>query len=193
MRVQAAETSIGMLGRVQLGDGQEWIRFARHCREIILSWCRWKKISTPDAEDLVQDSLVVVVSRIESFRRTGTGSLRAWLRAIAWRCRCDAIDKAEDMDRLKTLAARYREASEDIALLEQEFERLHEIDCLERCMAIVKRQVPPTIWRAFQLQFLEEQSGISTARQLGITADRAHAAKSRVVRLIRAEMKKLTF
>lgn len=193
MQIHGTETSIGMLGRVQLGDGQEWHRFARHCREIILSWCRWKKIPTPDAEDLVQDSLVVVVSRIESFRRTGTGSLRAWLRAIAWRCRCDAIDKAEDLDRLRTLATRYKESTEDIAILEREFERLHEIDCLERCMATVKKQVPSQVWLAFQMQFLEEQSGIATARELGITADRAHAAKSRVLRLIRSEMKKLTF
>lgn len=192
MRTEETETSIGMLNRVQLGDGQEWIRFARRCREIILSWCRWKKISAPDAEDLVQDSLIVVVARIELFRRTGTGSLRSWLRAIAWRCRCDAIDKSEDLERLRKLAPWYREATEDIAVLEEEFERLHEIDCLERCMAVVKHQVAPTTWQAFQLQFLEEKSGVSAARELGITVDRAHAAKTRVLRLIRMEMRKLT-
>ena len=185
------ETSVGMLGRVQCGDGRAWSDFSRLCQQTILSWCRWKNISASDADDLVQDSLVVVIAKIGDFRRTGKGSLRAWLRAIAWRCRSDAVGKVQNVVDLRLLRDRFREASDDIDLLEQEFEKLQQLSHLERCMAIARSRVEPTTWLAFQMQTLEERTGAEVASALGISVDAVHSAKARVLRLIGVEMRRM--
>ncbi len=188
---EANETSVGMLGRVQCGDGRAWSDFSRLCQQTILSWCRWKNIAASDADDLVQDSLVVVIAKIGDFRRTGKGSLRAWLRAIAWRCRSNAVGKSADIVDLRFLRDKFREATEDIELLEQEFERLQQLSHLERCMAVVRSRVEQTTWLAFQMQALEERGGAEVASSLGISVDAVHSAKARVLRLIGVEMRRM--
>lgn len=192
MTLANEETSVGMLARVVSGDSDAWERFAHHCGRVILSWCRRRNFSQVDADDVVQESMLVVLVRIHEFRRLGSGSLRAWLRAIAWRCRCDEVSKSKGHLRLLELQARYRQATSDIELLEQQFDRLHEIDCLERCLAAVRERVQPATWLAFQKHALEKKSGPAASKELGVSLESIYAAKHRVLRLLGLEWKRLT-
>ncbi|MFN9288068.1 MAG: RNA polymerase sigma factor, partial [Planctomyces sp.] len=131
------DTSAGLIGRVQAGDGASWQAFCDRCQGVLADWCRWNRLREPDAEDVSQEAMLVVVSKIAGFRHSGRGSLRAWLRAIAWRCWCEAISRADRGD-VADLAARYRRASDEIAELEREYERLTQVDLLERAMAVVR-------------------------------------------------------
>lgn len=192
MAVVRCETSVGMLGRVQSGDGDAWNQFAQHCQQVILSWCRWRRVPQSEVDDIMQDSLVVVLTKIHAFRRNGRGSLRAWLYAIAWRCRCDALGKAESYSRLREVREKYREATNEIDALELEFERLQQVDLLERCMAIVRGRVQQKTWEAFRLHALERVSGADVAAALDLSVDKVHTAKARVQRMIQVEMRRLT-
>lgn len=192
MAVVRSETSVEMLGRVQSGDSHAWNQVAEHCQQIILSWCRWRRVPISEVDDITQDSLVIVLAKIRDFRRKGRGSLRAWLYAIAWRCRCDAIGKAESFARLREVREKYQEATNDIAALEEEFERLRKIDLLDRCMSIVRSRVQQKTWDAFRLYALERVSGAEVAAMLDISVERVHAAKARVQRLIQVEMRRIT-
>ena len=192
MNVVNEETSVGMLARVVSGDANAWERFAQHCSRVILSWCRKRSFSPVDTDDVVQESMLVVLVRIHEFRRLGRGSLRAWLRAIAWRCRCDEIAKSKGQLRLQELQSRYQEATSDIEMLEQEFERLHHMDCLERCLAAVRERVQPATWLAFQKHALEKKSGPEAAAELGVSLESIYAAKHRVLRLVGIEWRRIT-
>lgn len=192
MAVVRSETSVGMLGRVQSGDSHAWNQVAQHCQQIILSWCRWRRVPVSEVDDITQDSLVIVLAKIRDFRRKGRGSLRAWLYAIAWRCRCDAIGKAESFARLREVREKYQEATNDIAALEEEFERLRKIDLLDRCMSIVRSRVQQKTWDAFRLHALERVSGADVAAELELSVEKVHAAKARVQRLIQVEMRRIT-
>jgi len=184
------DTSAGLIGRVQAGDGASWQAFCDRCQGVLADWCRWSRLREPDAEDVSQEAMLVVVSKIAGFRHSGRGSLRAWLRAIAWRCWCEAISRADRGD-VADLAARYRRASDEIAELEREYERLTQVDLLERAMAVVRGRVQPRTWDAFWRSAMEGGSGADVGAVLGMSADCVHAARSRVQRLISVEVRRL--
>ncbi len=186
------DTSVGMLLQVLNGDRGAWERFAAHCQRVILSWCRSKMLSDADLDDIVQESMLVVLTKVYEFRRTGTGSLRAWLRAIAWRCRCEAIAKSRSLERLKETQNFYRGATADIEQLEKQFDRLYEMELLERCLTAVRQRVQAVTWNAFQQHALNKLPGMQVAEELGISVQSVYAAKWRVLRLLRMEWRKIT-
>jgi RNA polymerase sigma-70 factor (ECF subfamily) len=183
------DTSLGVLGRVQAGDDRAWTEFATRAATILRHWARWKRLQIADAEDLTHDALLVVFSKIQGFKHSGRGSFRAWLRAIAWRCLCEAHSEKEDLARPE-LAERYREAEDQIAELDEEFDRLQQLDLLNSCMKTVQRRVQTQTWNAFRLVALEGLSGPAAAGQLGMQLDAVHAAKARVQRLISTEIRR---
>jgi RNA polymerase sigma factor (sigma-70 family) len=178
-----------MLRRVQSGDDQAWAEFATRAASILRHWARWKRLQVADAEDLTHDALLVVISKIQSFKHSGRGSFRAWLRAIAWRCLCEAHSEKEDLSRPE-LTERYRRAEDQIAELEEEFDRLQQLDLLKSCMLAVQHRVQAQTWDAFRLLTLEGLSGPATATQLSMQLDAVHAAKARVQKLISAEIRR---
>lgn len=183
------DTSLGMLGRVQAGDDHAWTEFATRAASIVRHWARWKRLQVADAEDLTHDALLVVFSKIQNFKHSGRGSFRAWLRAIAWRCLCEAHSEKEDLARPE-LAERYREAEDQIAELDEEFDRLQQLDVLKSCMVTVQRRVQAQTWDAFRLVAIEGLSGPAAASQLSMQLDAVHAARGRVQKLIAIEMRR---
>lgn len=189
MKTSQLDTSLGVLGRVQAGDDRAWTEFATRAATILRHWARWKRLQIADAEDLTHDALLVVFSKIQGFKHSGRGSFRAWLRAIAWRCLCEAHSEKEDLARPE-LAERYREAEDQIAELDEEFDRLQQLDLLNSCMMTVQRRVQTQTWNAFRLVALEGLSGPAAAGQLSMQLDAVHAAKARVQRLISTEIRR---
>lgn len=184
------DTSAGMIRRIQSGDGASWRQFHERCHAVISDWCRWNRVSEADAEDVLQETLLVVVSKIAGFRHLGPGSLRAWLRAIAWRCWCEALARTERTDAAE-LAIRYQQATDEIAALEAEYERLRQVDILERAMATVRQRVEAHTWQAFWSTAMDGLSGQDAGDALGMTADCVHSARARVQRLISREVRRI--
>lgn len=189
MANQLSDTSTGMIRRVQLGEGEAWSGFADRVRSVVTEWCRWHSIQTADADDLVQETMLVVMARVRSFHHAGRGSLRAWLRAIAWRCWCRAVANA-DQGRLDSLRVVLQKSTDDIARLEEEYERLFHLDSLHKAMAIAQEKVSAKTWQAFTMTALQEVSGSKAAEALGMTADAVYSCRARVQRLIAIELRR---
>jgi RNA polymerase sigma-70 factor (ECF subfamily) len=178
-----------MLARVQAGGTHAWAEFSERCRSVVTDWCRWHDLQCADTDDVVQETLLVVIHKIRSFDRAGKGSLRTWPRGIAWRCWCRAMAKA-DRATSESLRSLLRSSYDDIAKLEAEYERLAQMETLQKGMAVVKRRVTPNTWQAFCLTALHDQSGAQAAEILGMTADAVHSSRARVQRLISAELRR---
>ena len=191
MSEHRSDTSTGMIRRVQAGDAEAWNNFAERCRQVVGDWCRWHNIQNADVDDLVQETMLVVMARMPEFRHAGRGSLRGWLRGIAWRCWCRAIANA-DQSRLYELRERLRKSANDIAELEAAYEQLFELDCLQKAMAIVQSRVSSTTWQAFQLTALEGLAGNDVSERLGITQDAVYSSRARVQRFITIELRRQT-
>jgi RNA polymerase sigma-70 factor (ECF subfamily) len=179
-----------LLGRIQSGERDAWHDFSQRCNEVVLNWCRWNHVQGADAEDLVQNSMVVVLQKIGGFRHNGRGSFRAWLKAIAWRCWCDAIVRS-DQARLRHLRKQFQSASDDIEALETEYERLREMDIMAQAMTLVQQRVRPSTWMAFCRTALENRSGVDVAAELNLPVYSVHSARMRVQQLLAAEVRRI--
>jgi RNA polymerase sigma factor (sigma-70 family) len=183
------DTSTGMINRVQAGDHQAWSQFANRCAVILEQWGLWKGLQPADAEDLSQDALLVVLSKINAFRHTGRGSLRAWLRAIAWRCLCQVRGRnAPQSD--PELLEMYLRSEEQIMQLEEDFDRLQQMQLLSDAMQLIKQRVRDRTWEAFRLTAIEHLPGPEAAQQLQMHVDAVYAAKLRVQRLVSTEIRR---
>ncbi|MGV2340884.1 MAG UNVERIFIED_CONTAM: RNA polymerase sigma factor [Planctomycetaceae bacterium] len=189
VKIHRFDTSLGMLDRVRSGDDRAWSDFARKAAAILSQWARWKRLQAADADDLTHEALLVVISKIHSFKHSGRGSFRAWLRAIAWRCLCEAQNDKENLARPE-LAERYLRTEDQITDLEEEFDRIQQMELLRSCMLAVQRRVRTQTWEAFQLIAIEGLTGPAAAQQLNMQLDAVHAAKARIQKLLSAEIRR---
>lgn len=183
------DTSLGMLNRVRSGDEQAWIDFSNRCAHILQNWARWNGLQLADAEDLTHEAMLVVLAKIRTFRHAGRGSLRAWLRAIAWRCHRNSLARSEDITRPEIIE-KYRRLEYQIADLEEQFDQLQELDLLRECMQVVQQRVRPQSWEAFRLLAVEGIPGPAAAAQLHMQTEAVHAARNRVQKLLSAEIRR---
>jgi len=184
------DTPVSLLDRVRRGDQVAWNEFSVQCSTMLRQWCLKWGLQTADADDLIQDTLLIVYVRIAEFRRRGAGSFRSWIRTIAWRCWCDVVARVERSMRAE-VAVRFRESMEARCSLEEEFQKLFENQILQQAMQIVKRRVNASTWEAFRLTALENVGGEMAAEISGLQINAVYAARYRVQRLITAEMQQL--
>lgn len=183
------DTSLGLLERVRSGNDQAWVEFSNHCAGILQQWAKWNGLQLADADDLTHEALLVVLLKFRNFRHVGRGSLRAWLRAIAWRCHRDLLDSADDVTRPEILQ-KYQQTNFQITDLEDQFDQLQQLDLLRDCMQVVQRRVNPQSWEAFRLLAVEGISGPAAAAQLSMQTEAVYAAKTRVQKLISVEIRR---
>lgn len=183
------DTSTGMLRRVQAGDDKAWTQFANRCALTLEQWAQWQGLQLADAQDLSQNALLVVLSKINEFRRTGRGSLRAWLRAIAWRCLWSARGKSfPQLD--PGLIEHYLKSEEQISQLEEHFDRLQQLQVLQEAMQSVRERVSDRTWEAFRLTAIDDTPGSEVSSVLGMSIDAVYSARLRVQRLISSEIRR---
>lgn len=183
------ETSLSLLERVRRGDEAAWTEFSVQCVSLLRHWCTRWGMQHADVDDLIQDTLLIVLGRVGEFRRRGTGSFRSWIRTIAWRCWCDAVHRAERSMRPEVLA-RLKESLLARQALEQEFDLLLEAQMLEHAMTVVRQRVHGSTWDAFRLMALDNLTGEVAAERTGLKLNAVHAARYRVQRLISKEIRR---
>ena len=74
-----------------------------------------------------------------------------------------------------------------IERLEEEFDR----ELADEAMARVQVRVAPHTWEAFRLTAIEDLAGAEAATRLNMTVAMVFIAKSRVQKMIRAEIERL--
>jgi RNA polymerase sigma factor (sigma-70 family) len=187
---RVSDTSVGLLGRVQQGDTEAWRDFAARCCDSIQDWCRWRHMHSLEADDIVQNSMLVVLKKIGGFTHSGRGSLRAWLRAIAWRCWSDAIARAS-RSQAEELNGQYELAIDEIALLDERYEQLRRMDLVKRAMVLVRQRVRNSTWEMFYRTAIGNESGIKVAAEMQVPLYILYASRSRVQRLLQREVRML--
>jgi RNA polymerase sigma-70 factor (ECF subfamily) len=185
------DTPVSLLDRVKHGDMFAWAEFSERCLSVLRVWSlRWG-LQPADADDLIQNTLIIVLTRIRTFRHRGTGSFRSWIRMIAWHCFCDALALSKKTPPSETMD-RIRDTPEARQTLEEEFDRIFELQLLEDAMRRVQGRVQQSTWEAFQLTAIQGLAARDASEQTGLTPDAVYAARARVQRLIAIELKLLS-
>lgn len=189
-------TSASLLGRLRrdVVDAADWAEFVRRYAPLILRWCRRWGLQEADAQDIAQDVLVRLASRMRSFEYDPSRSFRAYVKILAHYTWCDLIESRQRpgaggtgdtavLDRLNAIEAR-----EDLqARLADAFDK----ELLEEASEKVRRRVEPRTWEAFHLTAVEGLSGAEASARTGMEVAAVFKAKSKVRKMLREEVRNL--
>jgi RNA polymerase sigma-70 factor (ECF subfamily) len=188
-------TRVSLLDRLrqQPTDQQAWEVFVQRYSPTIYGWCRRWNLQEADAQDVTQNVLTILAVRMKTFTYDPQQRFRAWLHTVtrhAWSAFVEGCQRAprsgderEAAHLLESVPAR-----EDLVRrLEERFDQ----ELLELAMEQVRLRVEAHTWEAFRLTALERQTAAEVAGQLGMKVATVYVARSKVQKMIRAELGKL--
>ena len=176
---------------------ESWPIFVEKYGRMMYRWSlRWGA-NPADAEEIVQETLVLIYQKIGSFKTYGTGTFRVWLKKVAYRCwlgmirarkvagdgRPDPAQLSHTLWQMATAGARHD--------LMAEFDRLAHQEIMDLASFRTQNRVTAQSWQCFQLTYVEHLSGQEAARRLGLTKNAVFVAVCRVRKTLREEILRL--
>jgi len=181
-------TRDSLLQRVRdFDDAGGWAEFDKLYRPLLLRYARRRGLGAEEAEEIAQQCLEVIVSRIQTFERRA--SFRGWLHRIV------------DNKVKQHLSRRGRELQPPSAVLknqadsaptpeelwEQQWNRTH----LLYCLVSLRADFAAHTLQAFELYVLQGVRARDAAEMLGMTPNQVYIAKCRVMRRLKERSKTL--
>ena len=187
-------TPVSLLDRLQRQpDAQSWERLVLLYEPFIRRWLRDPALG-PDADDLLQEVLAVLVRDLPAFRRQRSGSFRAWLRTVTvnkvnewWRKRPARQPAAGGTD----AALRLQQLEDPASGLSRLWDEEHDRYVARRLLELLEPEFSPATWRAFRSQVIDGRPASATAAEVGLSVNAVLIAKSRVLTRLRQEIEGL--
>jgi RNA polymerase sigma factor (sigma-70 family) len=187
-------TSATLLNRVRSPlDQAAWNEFVERYGRRIYGWCRQWGLQEADAEDVTQDVLLRLASKMRGFAYDPSRSFRGWLRTLTHHAWSDFLldhkrPGAGSGDSQVMQALEQVEARDDLTRrLDEEFTQA----LLDEASARVRLRVQHHTWEAFRLTALESKSGAEAAALLGMRVATVFVARSKVQKMLQDEVRKL--
>lgn len=177
---------------------RSWPVFVDKYGPILHRWCRRWGASPSDADDVVQECLIVVFRKLDTYRNNPRSNFRSWLKTVAFRIWLQVIEVSErklrdsaesdamrlvEWDRFRT-----HEARNDLAA---NFDAVADQEILEMACSRVRSMVEPDTWRCFELLKVEGVSGQEVADRLNIKVGSVFTNACRVRKLLKQEVDRL--
>ncbi len=185
-----ADTSLSLLEQLRLNpDEASWQRLVDMYTPLIHGWLRRYLLPHPDADDLVQEVLAVVVREIARFECADRpGAFRSWLRTITvhrlrdfWRSRRYRPEATGDSEFLGKLDQLEDPASGLSQLWDQE----HDRHVVRQLLEQIRPEFHATTWQAFVGVMLDGDKPATVAQKLGMSINAVLLAKSRILHRLR--------
>jgi RNA polymerase sigma-70 factor (ECF subfamily) len=182
-------TSFTLIGRLrEPADAEAWAHFVALYAPLLRAWARPHCAQEADADDVVQEVLVVVVRRLPEFAHNRRmGAFRAWLKTIAANklgdhLRSDARRPAGSPD---LILAQLADPSSGLS---REWDRQHARHLAHALLQSIQGEFEPATWEAFRRVTILDEPTASVAAALGKTANAVMIARSRVLARLREEL-----
>lgn len=193
---QFASTNLLLLERLKHcpRDEAAWNELVSGYAPAIRRWCRAWRLQDADVDDVTQAVLLKLARMMATFHYDPTRSFRAYLKTLT---------NFAVRDALKTLGNRGLESGgtalldwlavvdtrNDLArCLEHELRR----DLFREAAVQVAQRVDARTWQAFQLSVQERLPGQEVANRTGMSLAAVYMAKSRVLKMMREEVRRLS-
>ena len=186
------ETSLSLLARVcETADSDSWNRLVELYAPLMRGWLQSYEVTGADADDLVQDVLVVVSQELPKFKHSQqTGAFRNWLRKILvnrlrdyWRARDHRPTATGGSSMLQQLNQLEDETSE----LSRIWNEQHDREVIAKLIELVRPKFQAKTWEAFHRQMFGVQRPDQVAAELGMPLGSVYMARHRVLNALRRE------
>ena len=166
-------------------NARAWSRFVELYTPLIYFWARNCGLQAPDAADLVQDVMALLVKKLPEFEYDGSKSFRGWLRTVT-------LNKWRDRYRQKALPVESVSQSALGRVAEPDPESFWETEyrqqLVNRAMALMREEFTEQTWRACHKYVIEGRPAAEIASELGVSVWTIYAAKSRLLNRLRQEL-----
>jgi RNA polymerase sigma factor (sigma-70 family) len=188
------DTSITLMMRVQQdpADPRAWAEFVERYEPVIRAWClRWGS-QPSDADDVVQQVLLKLLTAMKQFRHQPDSSFRGRLKAVTHHAWLDLVDcRCRSSEQYGGSFDAIVDSHDALADLENGMHQAFARELLELAMRRVEGRVEPSNWEAFRLTSIENRPGAEAPERLKMPASHVFVAKHRVLKLLEAEIRRL--
>lgn len=189
------ETRDSLLVQVRSPENREaWDQFAQIYRPVIYRLARQKGLQDADAQDLAQQVLMSVAAAIGHWEKSSESvRFRHWLRRVARNAIINALsrrphDRAAGGTSVQELLMEQPDQDlESNAQIEVEYRR----ELYLRAARLVRGDVEPETWQAFEMTVIENRSIDDAAIELHRPVGTIYAARSRIMRRLREAVQQL--
>ena len=194
-------TRQSLLARIKdLGDQESWHDFFNTYWKLIYGVAIQSGLSEPEAEDIVQETLIAVSKAIPEFEyEPEVCSFKSWLRLLVRRRIADRFRK-----RGRELPAEAHRAENDTGTAEIErladpagseadatWEREWQKTLIDVALERLKRQVKPEQYQIFYLLAVKQLPPRDVAKALGVNIGRVYLVKHRLAKPFQNTVKEL--
>jgi RNA polymerase sigma-70 factor (ECF subfamily) len=179
-------TPVSLLERLrQPADRAAWDRLVELYTPLLYYWARRVGLQEPDAADLVQEVVTLLLQKLPEFTYDKSKSFRGWLRTITlnkWREK----QRRENTRRVEGDAALAHLADEDSAqvLWEAEYHQ----NLVRRAPEVMQSEFQPATWKASWALLVEGRPAADVAAETGLSPGAVRSAKFRVLHRLREEL-----
>ena len=187
------QTRSSLIAQVQSPEDREaWDQFVLIYRPVIYRMARRRGMQDADAQDLSQDVLIRISKSIKGWVPQECVRFRHWLRKVASNAIVTALTKLKPLgivngSAAEQILAEAPEASAVTSELQDECFREQYL-C---AAAIVRVDVSPATWAAFEQTVIQGQSCEEAAESLGKSLGTIYAARSRILKRLQIEVQRL--
>lgn len=187
------ETQSLLIANIQCLENREaWEEFVQIYRPVIYRMARRRGMQDQNAQDLAQEVLLRLAKSLPGWEPREGIRFRHWIRKVASNAIFTAFSNSKSELVLDGSVAREMlDAVSDEATMESELTREYSREVYLRAAAIVRADVSSVTWRAFELTVIEEVSCEEAAEQLGRTVGVVYAARSRILKRLKTEVKRV--
>jgi RNA polymerase sigma-70 factor (ECF subfamily) len=184
------KTSASLLERLRgPRDPEAWARFVELYTPLLLSWAKQFGLRDADAADLVQDIYLLLLRKLPGFAYDRQQQFRSWLWTVAHNCWATRQRRSVEVTPAAGPEALPEPAAPDgVADLEEAEHRRYLVG---RVLHLVQRDCQPATWQAFWQFVACDRPAEEVAAELGLTVAAVYAAKSRILRRLRNELRDL--
>ena len=190
-----------LLSRLREWDDQEsWREFFNIYWKLIYGVAIRAGLSEPEAQDVVQDTIISVARQIPNFHYDSSkGSFKSWLSLITQRRIADHLRKkyrqpravARPGSEFPSQTGRLDQIPDPNADLDRIWDEEWKQQILQAAMQRVKQQVEPTHFQIFDCYVRKEWPVSEVARTFGVKTGQVYLVKHRVAALLAKELRDL--
>ena len=188
-----------LLGRLRdLNDQESWRDFFDRYWRLLYNVARRSGLADPDAQDVVQETVIGVAQRMPSFQYDRQrGSFKQWLLRITHRRIMDHLRKTYRQPRRAELGPEALEerlttlADSADAEFERTWDQEWERARFASALGQVRRQANPKHFQVFEYCVVQGWPVSKVAATLGISAAQVYLAKHRITLAVKRVVRKL--
>ncbi len=171
-----------------------WEQFVQIYGPVIYRLARQRGMQDADAQDLSQQVLMAVASAVGRWNRNGESArFRHWLRRVARNAIINALsrrpqDRAVGGSSVQELLDEQPQSDENT---EKQIKLEYRRELYLQAANMVRADVHPETWQAFELTVIGGQDIEMAENQLGKSVGAIYAARSRIMRRLREAVREL--